>query len=43
MFADRQRLGQRGQVGGERVGHRQAQQLLEHHVLRQQRPDNTLE
>ena len=35
VLAHGQGLGQRGQVGVQRVGHRQQQQLLQHHVLGQ--------
>ena len=35
VLAHREGLGQRGQVGVQRVGHRQQQQLLQHHVLGQ--------
>ena len=35
MLAHGQRLGQGGQVGGQRVGHGEQQHLLEHHVLGQ--------
>ena len=33
VLAHGQRLGQRGELGADGVGHREAQQLLEHHVL----------
>jgi len=35
VLADRERLGERGELGAERVRDREAQQLLEHHVLGQ--------
>ena len=35
VLAHGERLGQRGQVGVQRVGHREQEQLLEHHVLGQ--------
>ena len=39
MLAHGERLGQRGQFGRDRVGHRKQQQLLEHHVLGQRARD----